>query len=318
MLSISGSAVERLVAVVAPHTIGRRLLLASLLPALQACAAPLAKLTTPSTTGEAQALLADSAAAHGVAAFSAMRDINVSYAGQWRPLVGRLVPVLVDSGFRGGSQERLLLHERLIAQRHTGPSGRKHVVRRSAANAEGEVRVWFNGEESHDASRLAASALVADGYRLFLLGPMLLAREWGTDHTLIMQRVSSERLVQDGLEYECDVLRVRMTPGLGFSQTDELALFIDRRERLMRRVRFTLNGLDATQGAVADVDTLDHTTQHGVLWPTRFHEQLLRPLPLPVHDWHLTGLDVDRGLDPADVSGIEFTGKATRPAKSLF
>ena len=96
-----------------------------------------------------------------------------------------------------------------------------------------------------------------------------------------------------------------------------MALFIDGDERLMRRVRFTLNGLDSTQGAVAEVDCWDHRTIQGVRWPSRFHERLLRPLPLPVHDWALEGLDLNRGLTPADISGAELSPAAAAPAAAL-
>ena len=76
----------------------------------------------------------------------------------------------------------------------------------------------------------------------------------------------------DGRRHGCDVLRVRIAPGLGFSESDRLALFIDREEGLMRRVRFTLNGLDSTRGAVAEVDASGHVALRVVRWPTRFHE----------------------------------------------
>jgi len=98
-----------------------------------------------------------------------MGDLSVSYTGRWHGLVGTLQPALVDSGFRGRSQERLLLRERLVAQAHTGPAGRKQVVRRSMPSTKGTVRVWFNGEETGDADRRAAAALVVDAYSLFLL-----------------------------------------------------------------------------------------------------------------------------------------------------
>jgi hypothetical protein len=228
----------------------RRLLLASLAsPALQGCAAPLPAVSTPRTTPEARALLFESAEAHGIAALSKVNDLSVSYAGEWPALVGRLQPALVDSGFRGGSEERLLLRERLVAQAHTGPKGRKQVVRRAAAGAQGDVRVWFNGEEAGDAERRAAAALVADGYSLFLLGPMLLARHWMAERSPVMELAGTERIaLHDGRRHECDVLRAHIAPGLGFSESERLALYIDREERLMRRVRFSLNGLESTRG----------------------------------------------------------------------
>ena len=296
----------------------RRLMLASLaLPALQGCTAPLPAISNPVTTSDARVLLAKSATAHGVAALSRVSDLSVSYAGEWPALVGRLQPALVDRGFRGRSEERLLLREHLVAQAHTGPEGRKQVVRRAVPGVQGDVRVWFNGEDAQDGERRAAAALVADGYGLFLLGPMLLARHAAAGRPLVMGLAGVERLVLDGREHTCDVLRVHMTPGLGFSEAEQLALFVDRDEGLMRRVRFTLNGLETTRGAIAEVDTLDHVTLHGVRWPTRFHERLLRPLPLAVHDWRLTGLDVDRGLELAEVSGVAFGGKAIMPAAAL-
>jgi hypothetical protein len=296
----------------------RRALLASLaLPALQGCAAPFPPLPDNATTAEAQALLQASAAAQGAAAFAMLTDVSVSYAGQWRALVNTLQPDLVDSGFRGRSEERLLPRGRLLAQAYTGPKGSKHVVRRTAAHNEGEVRVWFNGQETHNAAPRDAAALVADGYALFLCGPMLLAGAWAADRSLVMQLASRQRITVDGQQHECDVLRVGLVAGLGLSQSDQLAVFIDRQEQLMRRVRFTLDGLDSTRGAVAEVDAWAHLTRHGVRWPTRFHERLLRPVPLPVHDWQMTGLDVNRGFAAADISTAEFTGGAAAAATPL-
>jgi hypothetical protein len=55
----------------------------------------------------------------------------------------------------------------------------------------------------------------------------------------------------------------------------------------------------------------------GVRWPTQFHERLLRPVPIPVHDWHMTGLDVNRGYTAADISAAAFAGTAAAPAMPL-
>lgn len=303
-----------------PHPIATRrgLLLASIaLPALQGCGPVLHVLSNTATTADARALLDDSAAAHGLGALGKIRDVNLRTSGEWRPVVGTLQPALVDAGFRGGSEERLLPHEGIIAQAHTGASGRKQVVRLSAPGMQGSVRVWFNGQEAGDKDRRDAAALVADGYSLFLFGPMLLARFSESGRSLVMERAGVEILTLDGRQLECDVLRARIAPGMGFSDSDQVALFIDRDERLMRRVRFTLDGLESTRGAVAEVDTFDHITRFGVRWPTRFQERLLRPIPLPVHDWRLTGLDLNRGFKPADITGEAFTGTAAALAATL-
>lgn len=287
--------------------VARRVVLAGL---VQACAAPFVPLTSPTTT-EAAALLAAGAAAHGVGALAAIDDISVRYAGQWAPLVGRLQPELVDEGFRGGSEERLLLGARLVGQAHTGPMGHKQVVRHAGRGGMGNVRVWFNGEEARDRKRRDAAALVADGYGLFLLGPMLLA---GMDRVLTLAVAPSERIVVFDEGYDCDVLRVSLAPGIGFSERDELLVYLDRATRLMRRVRFSLDGLESTQGAIAEVDTGAHVMRNGVMWPTRFHERLLRPVPIGVHDWRMEGLDLNRGFKAEEIEGKEFAGRAARQA----
>ena len=290
----------------------RSLMLATLampaLPALHGCAAPLPVSLNAATTPAAQAMLKESADAHGLQAVKAIQDLNVSYAGEWRALIGKLQPALVDASFRGSSEERLLLREGIVAQAHSGPGGRKQVLRRAGSTAPGEVQVWFNGEAARDAERRAAAALVADAYSLFLLGPLLLV-----DRPLLVE-LSGTEWVND---HECDVLRMPLVPGLGHARVDQLALFIDRKQRLLRRVRFTLDGLESTKGAIAEVEMFDHQTLHGVRWPTRFYERLIRPIRMPVHDWNLTGLDVNRGLRAADVEGPEFRGAALTRATVL-
>lgn len=270
----------------------RSLLLAPL--AVSACASPFLPIVSGASDAGADALLQASAQAHGLVALMGLSEIAVRYDGEWRPIVGRLQPALIDAGFRGGSEERLRLREGAVDQVHTGPLGQKRVERRWSSNAPGTVRVWFNGAESQDADKRAAAALVADGYALFLLGPMLIAGAWSARRSA-MAVAAPERITVDGMAHDCDVLRVTLRPGLGLSGSDEIALYIDRAERLMRRVRFSLDGLAGTRSAVAEVDTFGYAARDGVRWPFGFYERLLRPAPLPVHDWRLTALSVTRG-----------------------
>lgn len=289
------------------HVVGAALAV----PLLHGCTSSLPVILGSQATPAAQARLRQSAEAHGIAAYPALRDINVSYAGQWRALIERLQPALVDSGFRVSSQERLMPAQGLVAQTHNGPGGTKQVLRRAGRpnKGQGDVRVWFNGEEARDGERLAAAALVADGYALFLLGPLLLA---GRDLPMELGGTATV----DGRS--CDVLNVQLVPGLGFSSMERVALLIDREDLIMRGIRFSLEGLESTQGAVAEVHTFDHLKRHGVLWPTRFYERLLKPIPrMPVHDWKLTGLDVNRGYGPDALTGSAFGGAAVAPATTL-
>jgi len=279
------------------------------------CRASLPAWSGPGSGPDAWALLNRSAAAHGLTAFAAIDDVNVSYDGHWRRLVGKLQPALVDSGFRGGSEERYLLRDGVVAQSHAGPQGHKQVFKSSSHDR--RIRVWFNDEEAHDRERLDAAALVVDGYSLFLFGPMLLVQNRHPQRTIQAALAGTSEVTQDKQKYLCDVVNVRMNPGIGNSEADQLALYIDHDTHLMRRVRMTLNGLESTRGALVDIDTFDHESLFGVMWPTAFHEQLKRPAPLDVHHWKLTGLDINRGESLADLRGPLFSDRARRPASPL-
>jgi hypothetical protein len=291
-------------------------LAAPLIP-LSGCRSSLPPWSNSSSPADALALLHQSAMAHGLSAYSTLNDVNVSYAGHWRRLVGILQPVLVDSGFRGGSQERLLLREGIIAQSHSGPKGHKQVVRVNLGRDGSSTHLWFNGEEAHDKDRLDAAALVAEAYSLFLLGPPLLVVNETPAREIQATLAGTAELKQDGHTHLCDVLNLKLRPGFGNSESDQAALYIDRETRLMRRVRMTINGLESTLGALVDIDTYQHRSLHGIMWPTAFHERLLRPAPLDVHQWTLTGLDINRGESPAELTGPDFTGNAVTAAAPL-
>ncbi|WP_425257910.1 hypothetical protein ACPOLB_20615 [Rubrivivax sp. RP6-9] len=292
----------------------RLLLLGAAAPALglAGCGTPLPLgAPDPASDPVAERLLQHSADVHGWSAYRQLRDINVRYDGAWRPIIDRIQPVVVDKGYRGWSEERLLPQAGVVAQAYTGPAGRKHVWWQrgdGSAARPGEVGVWFNGQASTDAGVLAASALVAEGYGLFLLGPL-----WLAGRGLVAQRGGTERV--DGRL--CDVVQVWKRPGLGRVALDRVAVCIDQGSGITRRVRFTLEGYSGTQGAVAEVDTFDHARRFGVLWPMRSYEEVVHPLRLPAHDWHIAGLDVDRGYDAAALRGPEFSGAAAAPARTV-
>ena len=282
------------------------------LPLLAGCADRLVPLTATGRSDAARALLADSAAAHGLEALGRFKFVDVSYAGVFERLVDRLQPELVDAARRSTARDRLDLRSGSIIQDQAGPGGTKRVERTPGPHAQGiagqgtvgqgtvgqgtvsqgTVRVSFDGTEATDRPRRDASAVVADCYLLFLLGPMLLAGRWSADRALVLAMGAAETMTVDGQDYACDVLRVSMRPGLGLSEGDELVLWIDRRERLMRRVRFTLNGHVPTRGAVAETDCARYFEQGGVRWASQFEERLLRPLPLDVHRWRMVGFEL--------------------------
>ncbi len=294
--------------------ITRRLFLGATLPWLAACTSPLPlgpKAPAPTNDKTATVRLHESADAHGLESYRRLSDISVAYAGQWRPFVGKIQPDVVDAGYRGSSQERLIPSQGINAQAYTGPAGNKQVVWRRGDEAQGrgaKIAVWRNGVPSEDAATLDAAALVAEGYGLFLLGPL-----WVVDRGLAMRSAGTERV--DGRL--CDVVEVWLKPGLGRSMVDRVALCIDRDDDVTRRMRFTLEGTGNTQGAVAEVDTYDHQRRDGVLWPMRSYERVVHPIRLPAHDWHITGLDVNRGFDAKDVAGPVFTGLAAAEAKAV-
>lgn len=279
---------------------------------LAGCTTPL-PLATPEPTSDAAAerRLLESAEAHGLAAYRRLHDINVRYAGAWRPFIDKVQPVVVDKTYRGGSEERLMPAAGIVAQAYTGTAGRKQVVWQrgdGSASHAGEIAVWRNGVPDADADVLAASAVVAECYGLFLLGPMWLAERGFTARLGDSERVDGQL---------CDVVQVWKRPGFGRVALDRVALCIDRGSSLTRRVRFTLEGFSATQGAVAEVDTFEYELRFGVMWPMRSYEAVVHPLRLPAHDWRITGLDVDRGYDRAALLGATFSGAAARPAAAL-
>jgi hypothetical protein len=124
---------EEVVNAVGAWATRRRFLgVAAAAPWLAGCGTPLPLTDSARAAGggNADELLRLSAEAHGLAAYRGMRDINVRYEGQWRPLIGRVQPVLVDMGYRGASKERVLPVAGLVAHtRQHGPLGNRATER---------------------------------------------------------------------------------------------------------------------------------------------------------------------------------------------
>jgi hypothetical protein len=291
------------------HGTRRSFLAAAALPWLGACGTPLPLGTQGASSAEATRRLAQSAQAHGLDAYRQINDINISYDGQWRPLIGRIQPEVVDAGFRISSQERLLPTQGVVAQHYTGPQGHKQVFWQRGGT---EVGVWYNGSANNSASVTASAAMVAECYGLFLLGPLWLSTRQA-EKPMVLTMGAPER-VNGRL---CDVVHAWLSPGLGRAATDRVSLCIDKEDHITRRLRFTLEGYPGTQGAVAEVDVLVYEQRFGVLWPMRSYEEVVHPLRLPAHDWWLTGLDINRGHGVDALRGPQFSGSAARPAAAL-
>jgi hypothetical protein len=279
-------------------------LLSAIACLFSACASP--KISTrevPKSEAKAVALLADSPRVHGAGAFAKVRDLSVRYDGRWASVGRRFQPVLADTKFRRSSEERLLFGPRIIAQEHSGPAGRKVVVR-----TPGRVAVSYNDSLSADVEANAAAALVADAYTMFLLGPFYFSRPG------ILLAFDGEGIVDGAV---CDEILAVLRPGFGSAKEDRVLLSIDREAKQLRRVRMTLNGLESTLGAEVDVTFRNFRRIGGVLWPTDFDERIRVPFDLHAHHWKMLGLDINRGLRGSEIALSGFKGRAVRPAASI-
>ena len=241
--------------------------------------------------------------AHGGDRLTALTDVNVSLEGDWPFLLPLIQPLLADDGYRVQSQERLLPNEAVYSVDYHGPAGQKRVLRTRS-----EIRVLYDGVESADEAVLQSTAVTADSYLFFLLGPLAMAPQADSF-------VRLEDGVEDGRRY----FRIYspLVPGVGLSERDELVVWVDAETLRTFRVHFTLEGYAPTRGAHVDVTFLDHVELDGYVLPTRFHERVLAPLAIDAHTWWLTGLDINRGLTLSDLGVDAWSARAARPATSI-
>ncbi len=226
-------------------------------------------------------LLHQAANAEGSNALLRLAAVDVRYHGEWgADIVAKVQPVLVDKQFRGNSKERYAVADRSVEQYHTGPGGQKYVKRTPTT-----TRVAYNNIDNADSDVQDAAALVADGYRMFLFGPAFFLER----HAVVQSLGTSS--VDD---MDCDDLLAVLRPGIGNSVEDRVIVSIDRGKHFVRRVRMTVEGMQSTKGAVADVYLRNPIRIAGVVFPTVFDEELKSPFDVNVHHWQITDIDLEK------------------------
>lgn len=141
---------------------------------------------------------------------------------------------------------------------------------------------------------LKSIALTADSFYRFLLGPLALENQRD-------RFVRLDNVVEGAKEYYR--LYVELEPGIGFSERDELILWIDSTTMLAYRMHITLEGYKTTAGAQVDVTFLDYENVQGFQLPVEFYERVSGPIAIHAHRWEAIGLDINRGLDFSSVHG---------------
>ncbi len=226
----------------------------------------------------AKEILTRSAQAHGDPWGKGHR-VAVSYNGKWAPLVDRLQPELVDASFRKSSVETYEPRNNRVTQIHRGEAGTKQVERSAK-----KVTVTYNAKKQTDPIQDQASALVADAYKMFTYGSSWLNARGENLSTIAPAKLDRRT---------CYRVQGDLRPGLGFAKKDSFIAWIDVEDYTLRRVQFTLNGLESTIGADVEV-TFGHFIKapDGSQWPTHFVEWIERPLKIKAHEWKTEKLQV--------------------------
>jgi hypothetical protein len=228
---------------------------------------------------DAAAILSGSSKASGNV-WKRYREVQVTYSGEWTTIAAKIQPVLVDRDFRQKSVETYDTRSGNVEQFHFGPGGTK-VVRR----AHSAVDVIYNGNTGAGSEAKAAAALVADAYTMFTFGA-----SWLAEKAEDLEVVGIKKLADE----QCFLIQGRVEPGFGFSGSDSFIAWIGSESRLLRRVQFTIEGLESTQGADVSVDFSGfEKAADGSIWPTHFLERVQRPIPVKAHEWNMQLLKAD-------------------------
>lgn len=276
---------------------------------LAGCAAPWPEVPAGPGSPSAGERLRESAQAHGLAAWRQVRDLSLDLQrGSDRQ----------PTAAAGRLQLRWLPAAGLLAWQDLGLAQPLQGWRRWAAPAPAggtrvgpALRLWQAGAAIDDPARLRAAAQQADLLRLLLLGPVALLDNgqpvnWAEPATLDGRR--------------CDQLTLDLPSapdgpdGPGISR---LALFIDRDQGLMRRLRLMSIAEQGQAGAMAATwDLPEPITLHGQQWP-RLCQRVAPARGAGAHSWQLVGLDRNRGFQPADLEASRFSAIAAAPAAAL-
>lgn len=273
---------------------------------LGGCAAPWPEVPAGPGSPSAGERLRESAQAHGLAAWRQVQDLSLDL---------QRGPDRHPAATAGTLQLRWLPAAGLLAWQDQGLAQPLQGWRRWAAPATAgsmrvgpAVRLWQAGEPVDDPARLRAAAQQADLLRLLLLGPVALVDSgqpvnWAEPATL------------DGRRCDQLTLDVASAPdGPGISR---LALFIDRDQGLMRRLRQMSIAEQGQAGAMAATwDLPEPIALHGQQWP-RLCRRVTPARAAGAHSWRLVGLDRNRGFQPADVEASWFSATAAAPAAAL-
>ncbi len=252
---------------------------------------------------DAAAIFARCMDAHGGDLRDYPGDINLSTDGHWYKLIQRIQPIVSDAGFRVTSEERYRPRDGIYSVHHQGPLGSKQVVRTPDG-----ISVYYNGTRETDPVKIRATAMTNDAFRMFHFGPSFIKQR-----AAAMVRLPDQR--EKGRNYR--LLLATVEPGFGESSRDQVVLWIDVQTSRLFRVHMTLNGFESTQGAHVDTTFLEYRQVGAYLFPVRFNERVRGPIQIDAHDWHTTGIDLDRGWSAADIGGAAFKGAAAPQAKRV-
>lgn len=259
--------------------------------ALSACATtfPTPQNAPPSTDSSLSgAMLFDQTfVAHGGEHLSDLNNVSVGITGQWKQLIRRIQPLVTDYTFRVESQERLFPKERVYAAHYTGPAGNKSVFR-----SPDTITVHYNGVESTNSEVLSSTALTADAFHLFLLGPLAL-EPWQDQ----FERLADAPLNGD-LHHR---VYSKRAPGFGYGEQDQVVLWIDPKTKLTRMIQITLTGHESTKAAHVEVEYLDYLVEGAYTFPAKFFERVNAPISIDAHAWELTNLTINQAYSVDDV-----------------